>query len=402
MKTVITVFEQVDDLLSVVGTLFLISQTGWQIHCYFAVDSPFSIANIQEELGAQVHFFCIEKGNLETVVINLQPDLIITHPDHSHIRNQESISIAVTKLALQHKIALWYASPQAFLRNFEPNFFVDINAAIQQKISTAQTFLNLDTVLVLARFWARELGYGGGYFEAFYLARHAIEPSYFANQLNQLNPLVVSIHAHGDDEVLPCAGTLFLMSQVGWRVHCVVLTDGNHSSSPIKGLRQQEAIAAGKLIGATYEFHSLEECAFTAQEVIKLTERVIAQHQPSLIITHAPQSEKYGHRDHEVCAVGVSNVAIRKQITLWYSAPPVFMRGFLPNLFVDISSVIQTKIAAIQCYESETNKSFMKLESIINLSRFWAREVGHFEGGYFEAFQIDRQCVAQDFFKTAI
>ncbi len=208
---------------------------------------------------------------------------------------------------------------------------------------------------------------------------------------------VLTIYSHADDEVLPAAGTLTLMSKAGWNVRCLILTDGSLSSSSVKGTRHQEAEAAGKIIGATYDFYAFEECNFSTQAVIKVTEEAIKLYQPDLIITHAPQPEKYGHRDHEVCAIAVSNVATRKNIPLWYSAPPVFLRGFEPNFFVDITSVIEEKIAAIGCYESEQSKAFMQLDAILVLSRFWARELGQ-QDGYFEAFEISRQCVDASYF----
>lgn len=208
---------------------------------------------------------------------------------------------------------------------------------------------------------------------------------------------VLTIYSHADDEVLPAAGTLTLMSKAGWNVRCLILTDGSLSSSSVKGTRHQEAEAAGKIIGATYDFYAFEECNFSTQAVIKVTEEAIKRYQPDLIITHAPQPEKYGHRDHEVCAIAVSNVATRKNIPLWYSAPPVFLRGFEPNFFVDITSVIEEKIAAIGCYESEQSKAFMQLDAILVLSRFWARELGQ-QDGYFEAFEISRQCVDASYF----
>lgn len=210
---------------------------------------------------------------------------------------------------------------------------------------------------------------------------------------------VFTIYAHADDEVLPAAGTLSLMSKAGWNVRCLILTDGSLSSSSVKGTRHQEADAAGKIIGANYEFYALEECNFSTQAVIKVTEEAIEHWHPDLIITHAPQPEKYGHRDHEVCAIAVSNVATRKNIPLWYSAPPVFLRGFEPNFFVNITSVIEEKIAAIGCYESEANKAFMQLDAILILSRFWARELGQ-KDGYFEAFEISRQWVDASFFSA--
>ncbi len=220
----------------------------------------------------------------------------------------------------------------------------------------------------------------------------------FSNSDNFHQQTVLTIYAHADDEVLPAAGTLSLMSKAGWSIRCLILTDGSHSSShKVKGTRHQEAEAAGRIIGATYEFYALEECNFSTQAVVKVTEEAISRCQPDLIITHAPQPEKYGHRDHEVCAIAVSNVATRKNITLWYSAPPVFLRGFEPNFFVDITSVIEEKIAAIDCYESEQEKSFMQLDAILVLSRFWARELGQ-KDGYFEAFEISRQLVNASFF----
>lgn len=219
-----------------------------------------------------------------------------------------------------------------------------------------------------------------------------------ANNFNQ--PTVITIYAHADDEVLPAAGTLRLMSQAGWNVRCLILTDGNLSSSSIKGKRHLEAEEAGKIIGANYEFYALEECNFSTQTVIKVIEEAIKTWQPGLIITHAPQPEKYGHRDHEICAIAVSNVATRKNIPLWYSAPPVFLRGFEPNFFVDITSVIEEKVAAIDSYESEQEKSFMQLDAILVLSRFWARELGQ-KHGYYEAFEISRHCVDASFFQLS-
>ncbi|MBD2778118.1 PIG-L deacetylase family protein [Iningainema tapete] len=218
-----------------------------------------------------------------------------------------------------------------------------------------------------------------------------------SHNLNQRN--VLTIYAHADDEVLPAAGTLSLMSKAGWNIRCLILTDGNLSSSAVKGKRHQEAEAAGKIIGASYDFYALEECNFSTQAVIKVTEEAIKHCLPDIIITHAPQPEQFGHRDHEVCAIAVSNVATRKNIPLWYSAPPVFLRGFEPNFFVDITSVIEEKIAAIGCYESEQEKAFMQLDAILVLSIFWARELGQ-KDGYFEAFQISRHCVDASFFSA--
>lgn len=65
------------------------------------------------------------------------------------------------------------------------------------------------------------------------------------------------------------------------------------------------------------------------------------------------------------------------------------LRDFEPNFFVDITSVIEAKIATINRYESEEAKTFMQLDAILVLLRFWAHELGQ-KYGYFEAFEISR------------
>lgn len=87
---------------------------------------------------------------------------------------------------------------------------------------------------------------------------YSMKTNYEANPSSKSNqPTVLTIYAYADDEVLPAAGTLRLMSDAGWNVRSLILTDGNLSSSSIKDKRHQEAEAAGKLIGATYEFYAL-------------------------------------------------------------------------------------------------------------------------------------------------
>lgn len=44
---------------------------------------------------------------------------------------------------------------------------------------------------------------------------------------------------------------------------------------------------------------------------------------------------------------------------------------------------LEEKVAAIGCYESELNKVFMQLDSVLIMSRFWSRELGQ-KGAYFE------------------
>jgi LmbE family N-acetylglucosaminyl deacetylase len=75
--------------------------------------------------------------------------------------------------------------------------------------------------------------------------------------------------------VLPATGTLHLTSKAGWNVRCLILTDGNLFSSPIKGTRHREAEAARKVIGATYDFYAFEESNFSTQALIKVLDAIL-------------------------------------------------------------------------------------------------------------------------------
>ncbi|MBW4424947.1 MAG: hypothetical protein KME50_10955 [Nostoc desertorum CM1-VF14] len=67
---------------------------------------------------------------------------------------------------------------------------------------------------------------------------------------------------------------------------------------------------------------------------------------------------------------------------------------------MNIISVIEENFPAIGCYESESNKAFMLLKSILVISRFWARDLGQ-KHGFYEDFENSRQCMDARFF-TAI
>ncbi|MEH2284553.1 MAG: hypothetical protein V7K90_25060 [Nostoc sp.] len=51
--------------------------------------------------------------------------------------------------------------------------------------------MQLDAILVLSRFWARELGQKDGYFEAFEISRQWVDASFFTAIANNSNQQVV-------------------------------------------------------------------------------------------------------------------------------------------------------------------------------------------------------------------
>jgi LmbE family N-acetylglucosaminyl deacetylase len=69
-----------------------------------------------------------------------------------------------------------------------------------------------------------------------------------------MRPVLVSLHAHPDDEAIFTGGTIAAAVESGWRVVLVVATDGDLGSSPASGVdvathRRAEALAAAVVLG---------------------------------------------------------------------------------------------------------------------------------------------------------
>jgi LmbE family N-acetylglucosaminyl deacetylase len=141
--------------------------------------------------------------------------------------------------------------------------------------------------------------------------------------------------AHPDDCEFLAAGTLALMARKGWQIHIVTMTAGDAGSTTlgpeqIGAIRREEAMAAAKIINATY--HCLEERDLfvtynepTLRRAISLTRRI----GPSLVITHGLEDYMI---DHEETA------RIARSVTFGYSIPnvapgPIPKGAAVPHLY---------------------------------------------------------------------
>ena len=69
-----------------------------------------------------------------------------------------------------------------------------------------------------------------------------------------MRPVLVSLHAHPDDEAIFTGGTIAAAVESGWRVVLVVATEGDLGSRPASGgeigaHRRAEALAAASVLG---------------------------------------------------------------------------------------------------------------------------------------------------------
>jgi LmbE family N-acetylglucosaminyl deacetylase len=185
---------------------------------------------------------------------------------------------------------------------------------------------------------------------------------------------VLVIAAHPDDEVLGCGGTAARMVQEGSEVYIAIMGEGMTSrhqqreGADAKQLKvlQEHAHAAARKIGAKDVFlqrlpdNRLDSVPLL--EVVKLVESLIEKLQPQVIYTHHPGDLNVDHGViHRAVLTATRPMAgqcVREiyafevpSSTEWAfsSVQPVFR----PNVFVDISATLETKIAAMACYETE-------------------------------------------------
>lgn len=182
---------------------------------------------------------------------------------------------------------------------------------------------------------------------------------------------VLVVAAHPDDEVLGCGGTIARLAAAGREVHVLLLADGESSrlqanSAEILAARNAAAEAAGRMLGCsstetlTLPDNRMDELALL--DVVRQVETRVERLRPAMVLTHHSGDVNIDHRiAHEACVVACRPVPghpVRELLffeipssTEW--RPPASAAVFAPNYFVDISAVLDRKMAALEAYASE-------------------------------------------------
>jgi LmbE family N-acetylglucosaminyl deacetylase len=217
-----------------------------------------------------------------------------------------------------------------------------------------------------------------------------------------MNVLVVA--AHPDDELLGVGGTIASHIANGDCVKVAVMCEGissRYASERSIEVRTQ-AHDAARILGVTDlvlgELPDQRLDTIPFGDVTKRVVQLIDDLQPELIYTH------FGgdiNRDHRILAEAVL-VAARP-----YSAPtvkellmfetpsstewssPAVTATFQPNVYVDISKVLERKLKAFSCYSTEVREvpHPRSLEVLSARARYWGSVINR---QYAEAFALVR------------
>ena len=181
------------------------------------------------------------------------------------------------------------------------------------------------------------------------------------------------ISAHAADFVWRAGGAIALATGRGERVRILCLSYGERGESAsawraglslddIKAQRQEEAANAAHTLGAEIAFFDAGDYPLRATD--ELTDRLVRQFRavnPAVVLTHT-LADPYND-DHPTAGQLALKARILAQAAGYPApgeptgAPPVFlfephqpeMCGFTPDVLLDISSVFDTKRAAMEC-----------------------------------------------------
>ena len=188
--------------------------------------------------------------------------------------------------------------------------------------------------------------------------------------------VAIAIGAHPDDIEFYMAGTLLLLRNAGYETHYMNVASGNCGSVQYKpaqarAIRGKEARTAAKILGAQFHDNLTEDVEILYNlDLLRGLAAVIREVKPSIVLTHSPQDYMEDHTS--TCRLAVTAAFTRSMPNFWttparkaadyettvYHGMPHGLRDQLrkrivPGLFVDISSVQKTKLAALACHQSQ-------------------------------------------------
>jgi LmbE family N-acetylglucosaminyl deacetylase len=224
----------------------------------------------------------------------------------------------------------------------------------------------------------------------------------------------MAIHAHPDDQEFTIAGTLAKWARAGCDIVTVLITSGDAGSNDkteanltkqaLARIREDEQRRACAVLGVQHvEF--LHYADGTLQPTIELRRdltRLIRKYKPDAVICGDPTVRFYGnsymnHPDHRVAADVTLDAVFPSAGTKFifpelrdegfepHEVKQVFIHGSeKPETFIDISSVIDVKIAALKEHHSQIHDWDPG-----EMLKEWAKEEGKARGlEYAEAYRV--------------
>jgi LmbE family N-acetylglucosaminyl deacetylase len=218
---------------------------------------------------------------------------------------------------------------------------------------------------------------------------------------------ILAIGAHPDDIELGCGGLMLKAVRQGHNVFMYTLTRGSASGDPNERSRELQESSAYIGVNAIW-IDNFEDTRLTvSDELINRIERYIKRADADLVITHCLSDV---HHDHKAIAASVLEAGRFVPNILAYEIP--LTKDFKPQVFFDITDVVDDKIELIKLFRSQHDKIYLKANAIKGLAEYRALQsrlngtlTRSSEEGtsytevykYVESFEVLKMCVDKEF-----
>ncbi len=204
---------------------------------------------------------------------------------------------------------------------------------------------------------------------------------------------ILAIGSHPDDIELGCGGTLLKAARAGHEIFMYVLTRGNRSGNADE--RTNELFQSATFVHAkTLWVDSFQDTDLTVgSRIINHIEYFIHRSDPDIILTHAMNDY---HHDHRAVAESTLEAARDSQNVLAYEIPVT--KEFSPQLYYDVSDVIDDKVRLIELFLTQRGKSFTLGSAVKGMAEYRALQSRlNSTVSHTEAFQVLKMCTNTDF-----
>ena len=198
---------------------------------------------------------------------------------------------------------------------------------------------------------------------------------------------ILVVAPHADDEAIGCGGLISKTSTAGGTIHVAIGSqrsldrkwrDGHYDEYP-RTHRERELTAAAEVLGFDFSFLVQEDAlhrldTIPQENLIAAIEQQLLLRDSTLLLLPTPTYDQ----DH--CALFTAGIAAARPHywsgdTLLYVTVPL---GQTPNVFVDISEVLERKVDACRAYATQQtdHRSWVSPESVKLVAQFFGRAIG--------------------------
>lgn len=162
---------------------------------------------------------------------------------------------------------------------------------------------------------------------------------------------VLAIGAHPDDVEFGCGGTLIKLSRLGAKITIFIATSGDVGGEA--EVRINESKKAAEFLKSKILFGGFKDTYLSySRELIQKIESVVKETNPHIIFVNYYEDT---HQDHYALSKATITATRYSRNLLFYEVPST-SASFKPDVFTDVSDVLEEKLKLLLCHESQVYK----------------------------------------------